>query len=115
MKVWLELTQEEGESLFDTVKGFTIDRMKTAVAIAPKDEPDKEAVVEDKAETAPKEEPTKTEDISSVTLEIVRAVLTEKKRSGKDLKALFGKFRASKLSEVAPKDYASLLKEAEAL
>jgi hypothetical protein len=87
--------------------------MKTAVVSSPKDEPDEEEVKEDTV-TA-KDESTKTEDKPEVTLEIVRAVLTEKKRSGKDLKALFGKFGANKLSEVTPKDYAMLLKEAEAL
>lgn len=113
MKVWLELTHEEGEKLFDAVKGFTVGRMKTAVVSVPKDEPAKESAMVEKAVS--KEEPEKKEDKPEVTKEIVRAVLTAKKRSGKDLKALFGKFGANKLSEVAPKDYALLIKEAEAL
>ena len=128
MRLWLELTQEEGERLFDAVKGFTIDRRNTAV-VSVEDNPPSEGGVSadqvptaDVAETVSKEVPAgteakaaNTEDKSPVTLEVVRAVLTEKKRSGKDLKALFSKFGVQKLSEVAPTDYGTLLREAEAL
>ena len=136
MRLWLELTQEEGERLFDAVKGFTIDRRNTAVVSASEDNTPSEGGVgldqvstADVAETISEEvldgtvakaagteaKATNTEDKPAVTLEIVRAVMTEKKRSGKDLKALFSKFGVQKLSEVAPTDYGTLLREAEAL
>lgn len=52
-----------------------------------------------------------------ITLEQVRAVLADKSRLGftKDIKHLITKFGATKLSEVKPQDYATLLKKAEEL
>lgn len=57
--------------------------------------------------TAP--EPTAPEP--AIKLEDVRTVLAEISRAGKtaEMKALLGKFGASKLSDVDPKDYAALL------
>lgn len=54
---------------------------------------------------------------SVITLEQVRAVLADKSRLGftKDIKHLITKFGATKLSEVKPQDYATLLKKAEEL
>lgn len=53
----------------------------------------------------------------AVTLEQVRAVLTEKSQSGKtaEVRALLQKFGAAKLSEIEPDKYSELLKAAEAL
>lgn len=53
----------------------------------------------------------------SITLEQVRAVLAEKSRDGHtaEVRALLEKHGAAKLSEIAPKEYAALLAEAEAL
>lgn len=53
----------------------------------------------------------------TVTIEDVRAVLAAKSQDGKtkEVKALLMKYDAGKLSGVKPEDYASLLKEAEAL
>lgn len=53
----------------------------------------------------------------TVTLEQVRAVLADKSRLGftKDIKHLITEFGATKLSEVKPQDYATLLKKAEEL
>lgn len=50
-----------------------------------------------------------------ITLEQVRAVLADKSRLGftKDIKHLITEFGATKLSEVKPQDYATLLKKAE--
>lgn len=52
-----------------------------------------------------------------ITLEEVRAVLADKSRLGftKDIKHLITELGASKLSEVKPQDYATLLKKAEVL
>lgn len=52
-----------------------------------------------------------------ITLEQVRAVLADKSRLGftKDIKHLITEFDATKLSEVKPQDYATLLKKAEEL
>lgn len=52
-----------------------------------------------------------------VTLEQVRAKLSEISRSGKTaaVKELLGKYDASKLSDVHPKNYAALLADAEVL
>ena len=49
-----------------------------------------------------------------IKLEEVRKVLAEMSKRGKtaEVKALLEKYGASKLSEVNPKDYADLLKEA---
>ena len=51
------------------------------------------------------------EEMPAIKLEDVRAVLAEISRSGKtaEMKSLLGKFGASKLSDVNPKDYAALL------
>lgn len=53
----------------------------------------------------------------SITLEQVRAVLAEKSRVGHTAKVreLLEKHGAAKLSEIDPKEYAVLIKEAEAL
>lgn len=55
------------------------------------------------------QEPTAPEP--AIKLEDVRTVLAEISRAGKtaEMKALLGKFGASKLSDVDPKDYAALL------
>ncbi|MGU8024647.1 DNA ligase [Streptococcus suis] len=52
-----------------------------------------------------------------ITLEQVRAVLADKSRLGftKDIKHLITEFGATKLSEVKPQDYMTLLKKAEEL
>ena len=56
---------------------------------------------------APEEKP-------AIKLEDVRTVLAEISRSGKttEMKALLGKFGASRLSDVKPEDYANLLEAA---
>ena len=52
-----------------------------------------------------------------LSLEEVRAVLAEKSRAGftAEVKALLAKYGANRLSEVAPKHYPALLKDAEVL
>ncbi|WP_147590055.1 hypothetical protein [Clostridium polynesiense] len=52
-----------------------------------------------------------------VTIEMVRAILAKKSQEGKisEVKDLLMKYDAGKLSGVNPKDYASLIKEAELL
>ena len=65
-----------------------------------------------------KEEVKKEEKESpSLTLEKVRAVLAEKSRAGgtAEVRAIIQKFGAKRLSEIDPKDYAAILKEAEVL
>ncbi len=64
-----------------------------------------EAIKELCAELTPK---------SEIKLEEVRKVLAEMSKRGKtaEVKALLQKYGAEKLSEVNPKDYAELLKEA---
>lgn len=58
--------------------------------------------------------PAKEDDIS---IEKVRAVLAEKSRSGKqpEVKVLITKYGAKKLTDIDPKNYNNLLKEAEEL
>ena len=65
---------------------------------------------EEQTETKP--EPKTTEKAPS--LEEVRAVLADISRSGKtaEMKALLGKFGASKLSDIDPNNYTALLKAA---
>jgi hypothetical protein len=110
MKLWLELNHLEAEQLFESVRGFTIDRMKTAVVSVPKDEADKTVHNTTAAESAQQQEP-------PVTIEQVRAVLAEKSQAGKqpEVKALISKFGANKLTDIEPAHYAELLKEAEEL
>ena len=52
-----------------------------------------------------------------LTLEVVRAVLAEKSRSGhtEEVRALLNKHGADKLSEIDPAEYPALLAEAEVL
>lgn len=64
------------------------------------------ALTKGKTESAP--------DEKQPTLEEVRTVLAEISRSGRtaEMKALLSKFGASKLSDVKPEQYASLLQKA---
>jgi len=116
MKIWLELTQDEGERLLEFLKGFPVDRVNTSVINAPSGcEHEKE---EDKDKGTPENKSNaileKDEGIK-VTKEMIRAVLTEKKLQGKALKGLFAKFGATNLSGVREEDYPELLKDAEAV
>ena len=77
---------------------------------------EQETVKEKTEET--KEEVKKEEKKSpNLTLEKVRAVLAEKSRAGctSEVRAIIQKFGAKRLSEIDPKDYAAILKEAEVL
>lgn len=57
------------------------------------------------------------EDAPKLTLEQVRAVLAEKSANGHgaEIRELFKKYGQTKLSEIAPKDYAALLADAEVI
>ena len=65
---------------------------------------------EEQAETKPEPKPTE----KAPSLEEVRVVLADISRSGKtaEMKALLGKFGASKLSDIDPNNYPALLKAA---
>jgi len=111
MRVWLELTQQEGERLFDAVKDFTVDCRQTAVVSAGKDKTDEETVSEDNDQS-------KTEEPKDpISIEQIRAVLAEKSQSGKQpqVKALITKYGAMKLTDIDQVKYSELLKEAEEL
>lgn len=74
----------------------------------------------DKKSTVTKEaEPKKTakSNIKAVKLEKVRAVLAEKSQAGMTAKVreIIQKYGATKLSEIEPKHYADILKDAEGL
>ena len=78
------------------------------------------SVVNELAEGEEKEvsaTPTVAEKPKVPTLEDVRTVLAEISRSGKtaEMKALLGKFGATRLSEVKAEDYTSLLSDAKEL
>lgn len=94
MRVWLELTQEENERLFDTVKGFNVDSIQTDTAGTKENEQEKPVAIEE-----------------------IRTVLAEKSQSGKqpEVKALITKYGAKKLTDINPASYIDLLAEAEAL
>ena len=53
----------------------------------------------------------------TIPLEKVRGLLADKSRSGKtaEVRAIIKKFGADRLSDIDPKDYAAVLKEAEVL
>ena len=63
-----------------------------------------------------KEEPVKKEE-PTVTLEQVRGVLAEKSQAGftSEVKAIIKKYGASRLSEIDPKDFKAVIKDAEGL
>lgn len=65
------------------------------------------------SEEAPKE----IEEEPKVSLEMVRGVLAQKSQSGfsAEVRAIIQKHDASRLSEIDPKDYAAVLKEAEGI
>ena len=71
-------------------------------------------MLEEKPEAFPKPE-TKSEP--KITLEKVRGILAEKSRSGHtaEVRAILRKFGADRLSDIDPKDYRAVLKEAEVL
>ena len=56
-------------------------------------------------------------EIPAITLEQVRAKLTELSQGGKaaDVKTLIAKFGAAKLTDIKPGNYAAILADAEAL
>ena len=82
---------------------------------------DLEAVFDDGLFYAPQETPTATvetqTETQTVTLEEVRAVLSEKKMAGhgEAVRALLTRHGASKLSEIAPAHYPAMLEEARAI
>ncbi|MBC2723230.1 DNA ligase [Desulfosporosinus sp.] len=111
MRVWLELTQQEGERLFEAVKGFTVDRMQTAVVSDKNDKQDEGT--ESEENTASQKE-----DVENpIPIEKVRAVLAEKSQSGKQpqVKDLITKYGAKKLTDLDPAVFPQLLREAEEL
>lgn len=67
-----------------------------------------DASTEKASEVKPKQE---------ITLEKVRGILAEKSRSGHtaEVRAILRKFGADRLSDIDPKDYAAVLKDAEVL
>ena len=71
------------------------------------------------SEEAPKEieEEPKAREEPKVSLEMVRGVLAQKSQSGfsAEVRAIIQKSGASRLSEIDPKDYAAVLKEAEGI
>jgi len=112
MRVWLELTQQEGERLFEMVKEFTVDRKQTAVVSETIDKGDKEEAVTEGNMLPEKSEPEK-----PIPVEKVRAVLAEKSQSGKQpqVKDLITKYGAKKLTDLDPAVFPQLLREAEEL
>lgn len=70
----------------------------------------------DKQPTAIEEKPA-VEEKPSISLEQVRSVLAEKSQAGHtaEVRAIIGKYGASRLSEIDAKDYAAVLKDAEEL
>ena len=71
-------------------------------------------MLEEKPEAFPKP---KTKSEPKITLEKVRGILAEKSRSGHtaEVRAILRKFGADRLSDIDPKDYGAVLKEAEVL
>lgn len=59
----------------------------------------------------------KAEALPEITLEHVRGILADKSRSGHtaEVRAIIQKYGADRLSEIDPKDYPAVLKEAEVL
>ena len=57
------------------------------------------------------------EEKPSISMEQVRSVLAEKSQAGQtaEVRAIIGKYGASRLSEIDAKDYAAVLKDAEEL
>lgn len=57
------------------------------------------------------------EEKPSISLEQIRSVLAEKSQAGHtaEVRAIIGKYGASRLSEIDAKDYAAVLKDAEEL
>ena len=78
---------------------------------------DLEAVFSDGLFYAPQETPGATVETPTVTLEEVRAVLSEKKAAGhgEAVRALLTRHGASKLSEIDPSRYPAMLEEARAI
>ena len=72
-------------------------------------------VLEELVQSPEGEEPLPEEKTEAPTLEEVRAVLAKLSVEGHSaaVKSLIAKFGADKLSDIAPKQYATLLKEAE--
>lgn len=72
---------------------------------------------EPQAAEVPKEQPTPKQEEAIVTFVQLRSRLSEISRSGKtaEVKELIAKYGASKLSDIAESDYATVLAEAEGL
>ena len=83
-------------------------------AMASDGQPETPEAKEEPQKKAPKAEAKKAPEI---TLEKVRGVLADKSRDGHtaEVRAIIQKYGADRLSDVDPKDYASIIKEAEVL
>lgn len=77
-------------------------------------QPDTPEAKEEPQKKAPKAEAKKSPEI---TLEKVRGVLADKSRDGHtaEVRAIIQKYGADRLSDVDPKDYATIIKDAEVL
>ena len=75
-----------------------------------------EGLSEEQQSTVIEEKPA-VEEKPSISLEQVRSVLAEKSQAGNtaEVRAIIGKYGASRLSEIDAKDYAAVLKDAEEL
>lgn len=86
------------------------DSLKAVAEVLANNEPAERPIAE---QSQPENQPEK----KQVTLEEVRAVLAEKSHDGftAEVRALLQKYGASKLSEIDPTKYSSLLSDAEGL
>ena len=106
MKLLLELAQkllkvaEDIRSLADSIQAVC--------TVVTDNLPEKEADAPPESEPGPEPE---------IPLEKVRGILAEKSRYGHtaEVRAIIKKFGADRLSDIDPKDYAAVLKEAEVL
>lgn len=83
----------------------------------PAETPIQEESIAEPTEQPKKAEKPKAEKQPEITLEQVRGVLADKSRSGKtaEVRAIIQKYGADRLSEIDPKDYPAVLKDAEVL
>ncbi len=83
---------------------------------AEKKVPAKKSVAKEKKSAAPKEEPLAESEPPVITLTDVRAVALKLSKAGKQkqLKEIFAKYDAEKLSDIAAENYESLMADLEA-
>ena len=114
MRVCFELTQDEGQAVFDLLKAFKVESNKTVVVGTPNENDTKTNEKEEAKTEEPDSNDWKPTD-SPISLEEIRAVLKAKRLAGKgpEVAALVKSYGVNALPDISPDNYPDMMKKAE--